>query len=60
MLVRLDEIWQFRMEMMAAGAKAANKQEADLIAGFKDNPALPMVVTDQWDVAVRTDTFRFI
>jgi hypothetical protein len=60
MLVRLDEIWQFRMEMMAARAKATSNQEADLIAGFKDNPALPMVVTDQWDVAVRTDTFRFI
>lgn len=48
------------MEMMAAGAKAANKQEADLIAGFKDNPALPMVVTDQWNMTVRTNTFRFI
>ena len=60
MLVRLDEIWQFRMEMMAARAKAASNQEADLIAGFKDNPALPMVITDQWNIAVRTDTFRFI
>ena len=48
------------MEMMAAGAKAANNQEADLIARFKDNPALPMVITDQWDVAVRTNAFRFI
>ena len=60
MLVRLDEIWQFRMEMMAARAKATSNQEADLIAGFKDNPALPMVITDQWNIAVRTNAFRFI
>ena len=60
MLVRLDEIWQLCMEMMAAGAKAANNQEADLIARFKDNPALSMVITDQWNIAVRTNAFRFI
>ena len=60
MLVRLDEIWQFRMEMMAARAKAASNQEADLIARFKDNPALSMVITDQWNMTVRTNAFRFI